>query len=348
MTSRIALDQVRCRYNGQIAVRDVSFTVAAGEIVSLLGPSGCGKTTILRAIAGLESVQAGSISLRGRSVSTTKGELPTEKRQLGMVTQDYALFPHLTALENASFGLHKKPRQQRKPIAEHWLDWVGMHDYADRYPHELSGGQQQRIALARSLAPEPDILLLDEPFASLDLELRERLAGKLRELLQANGATGLVVTHDQHEAFALADQIGVMQQGEILQWDTPHKIYHEPANRFVADFVGQGRLLPGTLIRPNAVRTAIGDIEGEQNVHANPGALVDVLLRPDDLIPDEQGSIQGRVIKRAFKGADILYTLRLDTDDEVLALFPSHVNPELGSNVRLRLAAEHLVAFPRQ
>ena len=199
-----------------------------GEIGCLLGSSGCGKSTVLRAICGFEPVKSGEILLRDKVVSSTSINLPPSQRRIGMVFQDFALFPHLNVLENVTFGLQSLPNQERSALAMDWLKRVALADKANAYPHELSGGQQQRVALARAMAPGPDLILLDEPFSSLDIELRERLAGEMRDILKANNITALLVTHDQFEAFAIADKIGVMAEGKVLQWDMPYELYHQP------------------------------------------------------------------------------------------------------------------------
>lgn len=214
--------------------QDVSFELRQGEIGCLLGESGCGKTTILRSIAGFEPLEAGHISLDGQIISTTTQVLPPEQRQVGMMFQDYALFPHLTVGENIAFGLRKRPRPQRQKRVDEMLKLVGLKAYEDRYPHELSGGQQQRVALARALAPEPQLLLLDEPFSNLDVDTREKLAFELRDILKQTGHTALLVTHNHDEAFALADQIGIMAHGKLQQWATPAQVYEHPANEYVS------------------------------------------------------------------------------------------------------------------
>jgi iron(III) transport system ATP-binding protein len=265
-----------------------------------------------------------------------------------MVFQEYALFPHMTVRDNIAFGLHRGPhRRTRAERLEEMLALTDLAPLADRYPHELSGGQQQRVALARALAPKPDLVLLDEPFSNLDTDLRERLTVEVREILRSQGATAIVVTHDQHEAFAIADQVGVMDAGRIVQWDTPYNLYHEPVDRFVADFVGQGRFLPGRLLDPERLATEAGEIRGNRAFVWPPGTEVDVLLRPDDIVPDPDGPLAARVTNKAFKGAEILYTLKLDAGPSLLSLFPSHLNHEVGETVRVRIDAEHLVAFPR-
>ena len=344
--SLLELNQIECRYQNQVVVQDLSLRVEEGGLACLLGPSGCGKTTALRAIAGFEAITKGSIHLAGRKVSEPGYQLPPEQRHIGMVFQEYALFPHLSVTDNVGFGLRDQSARQRRQTAQRMLELVGLAGSGDRYPHELSGGQQQRVALARALAPQPTLVLLDEPFSNLDVELRERLSLEVREILKSQGATGVLVTHDQQEAFAIADHIGVMHTGGILQWDTAYNLYHEPADRFVADFIGQGRFLRGTLLSPDTLETEAGIIKGKHAFAWPKGTEVDVLLRPDDVVHDGQGELRAEVINKAFKGAEILYTLRLATGAEVLSLFPSHSNHAIGDRVPVRIATEHLIAFP--
>ena len=265
-----------------------------------------------------------------------------------MVFQDHALFPHLKVFDNIAFGIRTARAEQKRQKVHELLEKIGLIDIADRYPHELSGGQNQRVALARALAPKPDLLLMDEPFSNLDLELRERLGYDVRDILKDEGMTCVMVTHDQFDAFALSDKVGVMAEGGIRQWDTPYNLYHEPADRFVADFIGDGVLLPGTLIRPDTVETELGVVQGERRYSWGEGSQIDVLIRPDDIVPDPQGTLQAVIVRKAFKGAEILYTLRLRSGALLLSLFPSHANHGLGEEVGIRLQADHLVAFPRR
>ncbi len=265
-----------------------------------------------------------------------------------MVFQDYALFPHLSIEDNVAFGLRGMDRTRRHAVVAEMLRLVGLPDIGGRYPHELSGGQQQRVALARALAAGPDLLLLDEPFSNLDVELRDRLGVEVRSILKQRRITTLMVTHDQHEAFALGDVIGIMQDGQIVQWDTPFNLYHQPANRFVAGFIGQSVMLPGDLVSSDTVQTEIGPIQGGRSYPWPVGTRVDVLLRPDDIVPDPESGLRARVVKEAFKGAEILYTLRLASGTDLLSLFPSHQRHSIGEEVGLRVAADHLVAFPRE
>ncbi len=342
----LVINNIRCSYSDTVVVQDLSLHVNRGAIACLLGPSGCGKTTVLRAVAGFHAIEAGEILLHERVVSRPGYMLPPESRRLGMVFQDHALFPHLTVAENVGFGVRGVSAAQRRGIVEEALATVGLSALARRYPHELSGGQQQRVALARALAPRPDVVLLDEPFSSLDVDLRERLSAEVRDILKRHGITAVVVTHDQHEAFALGDQVGVMHEGHILQWDTPYNLYHEPNCRFVADFIGQGVFLPGTLLTPDTVETELGVYRGNRAYPWPKGTRIEVLLRPDDIVADPASELRAEVVQKAFKGAGILYTLRLPSGGHVLALFPSHADHPVSDRVGIQVQADHLVAFP--
>jgi iron(III) transport system ATP-binding protein len=343
----LELQNVSLGYRGEPVVRDLSLRLKQGDIGCLLGPSGCGKTTALRAIAGFEPVSAGTIRLDGRTVAEAGASVPPEQRHVGMVFQDYALFPHLSVERNIAFGLSKwRDADIRARVAE-LLEVIGLPSIAKRYPHELSGGQQQRVALARALAPCPTLLLLDEPFSSLDVDLRERLGQEVRDILKAQRITALLVTHDQHEAFAIADEIGVMRQGELQQWDSAYNLYHRPANRFVADFIGEGVLLPGTVVDGGHVETELGMLTGEIPGDCRAGCPVDVLLRPDDIVHDDASPLQAMVAHKAFRGADILYTLQLPSGRKALSLVPSHHDHELSGSIGIRLEVDHVVTFRR-
>ena len=345
----LKVDNIRAGYDDHNVVSELSFHVNQGEIVSLLGASGCGKTTVLRAIAGFEPLRDGQIVIDEQLASSADITLPPEQRSVGMVFQDYALFPHLNIADNIAFGLRKLAASDRDYQVKQLLSAVGLPGLGERYPHELSGGQQQRVALARALAPSPKLLLMDEPFSNLDVELRERLSLEVRDILKAQGITGIMVTHDQHEAFAVSDKVGVMQQGRIEQWDTPYNLYHEPQTRFVADFIGQGEFISGRIVEPARFETEFGILVSDRcNCEKAIGRQVDILIRPDDLIADEQGDIAATVVEKAFKGAEILYTLQTDQGTRLLSLFPSHRNHALGEQVRVRIDAEHLICFPHQ
>ncbi|MBI3067716.1 MAG: ABC transporter ATP-binding protein [Betaproteobacteria bacterium] len=338
---------VRHAYDAMPVLNALSLALESGKIGCLLGTSGCGKTTVLRCIAGFERIAGGEILLSGIPVSSTSTHLPPEKRRVGMVFQDYALFPHLTVAGNIAFGLRQRGAPEGASRVSDLLEVIGMEDARDKYPHELSGGQQQRVALARALAPKPDLLLLDDPFSNLDVDLRERLSQEVREILKQQRTTAILVTHDQHEAFTIADEIGIMHGGTIQQWDTAYNLYHKPVNRFVADFVGQGVLLPGTVLNENRIKLEVGILQGDVAADWPQGCTVDVLLRPDDILHDDSSPLRAQVLHKAFRGAEFLYTLQLPGGGRVLSLVPSHHNHAIGEKVGIRLEIDHLVAFRR-
>ena len=353
MPALLEIQDLHHSYLSHEAVCGLSFSLERGAIGCLLGPSGCGKTTVLRCIAGFETPSAGRILLNGTVVSSAQISLPPEKRRVGMVFQEHALFPHLNAARNIAFGISDKELAGER--VQELATLTGITDLLQKYPHELSGGQQQRVALARALAPRPALLLLDEPFSNLDTDLRERLSQELREIIKASGATAVLVTHDQHEAFAMADEIGVVREGRIEQWDSAYNLYHRPANRFVADFVGQGVLLPAKVLNPKQIEIELGVLEGDIP-HAcqigcqvcSKGCLAEVLLRPDDVVHDDAAPTQAEVVHKAFRGAEIMYTLKLASGRKVLALVPSHHNHALGEHIGIRLDVDHVVAFAPQ
>jgi len=283
----------------------------------------------------------------GKLLSGPGRWVPPERRRIGMVFQDFALFPHLDAAANVAFGLRDADAGARRRRAAELLELVGLAAEAKRMPHELSGGQQQRIALARALAPRPHLVLLDEPFSNLDADVRMALAQQLRAALVAEGATALLVTHDQREAFAIADEIGVMRAGRLEQWDAPWALYHSPATRFVADFVGEGTFIQGTVLGPGRVSTELGVIEGQLTSEQSAGAQVDLLLRPDDVIHDDASALRAEVIERVFRGAEFRYQLRLPSGALVLSFVPSHHDHAIGERIGIRLETQHLVGFPR-
>ncbi len=351
----LKLVQVSQAYGAREVVKDLSFDLLPGQIGCLLGPSGCGKTTVLRCIAGFEPIAAGHIEIGGETVSSPARLTPPEKRQIGMVFQDYALFPHLTVADNIAFGLGALGKDSRQRRVDELLALTGLLETANKYPHQLSGGQQQRVALARALAPKPRLLLMDEPFSNLDVELRERLSLEVRDILRREGMTALIVTHDQNEAFALADVVGVMHEGTIQQWDTPYNLYHQPANRFVADFVGQGVFLPGMALNNKMVEIELGVLHGmiptdcnaTECEHCEHDCYVDVLLRPDDIVHDDESLMMAEVENKAFRGAEFLYTLKLPSGARALSLVPSHHDHAIGERIGIKLAVDHVVAYRR-
>ena len=343
------------QYPGQphAAVDGVSLGLRAGDIGVLIGPSGCGKTTLLRAVAGLERAHSGSITLERETVSDAGHHVPAEKRRIGMVFQDYALFPHLNVGRNVGFGIASLARNEREKRVAEVLKLVGLDGMQARFPHELSGGQQQRVALARALAPRPRLLLLDEPFSNLDVDLRERLAHEVRGILKAAGATALFVTHDQLEAFAIGDVIGVMHEGHLHQWDDAYALYHRPATRFVAEFIGHGVFTPAQIQQHGGdvvVQTPLGallDVDECPLPTAYDAGLCDVLLRADDIVHDDLAPVKAQITRKAFRGSEFLYTLRLTTGETLMTHVPSHHNHAVGEWIGIRAEVDHVVTFAR-
>jgi iron(III) transport system ATP-binding protein len=320
---------LRKRFGAVAALAGADLEVARGEIVALLGPSGCGKTTLLRAIAGFERPDEGRIELEGRVVCGDGAWVPPEARRVGMVFQDYALFPHLTVAANVGFGLPRGERRRGPRVAE-LLALVELDGLGERYPHELSGGQQQRVAFARALAPSPQIVLLDEPWSNLDPQLRADLRREVSAVLRPLGVTAILVTHDREEAFSVADRVALMRDGAIVQAGTPEELYFSPATRWAAEFVGAGNLLPGT-VDERGIETPLGRVPGD----CAPGH-VEVVVRPElvVLVPDAHG--RGEVVGREFRGHDVFYRVRLD-GLELVSQRPSNEAVPLGARVSVRL-----------
>lgn len=345
MTKQLEINNLSVSFDNVNIINEISFSLNAGSIGCILGPSGCGKTTILRAIAGFQKINKGNIVLGGIQISSTNSTLPPERRNIGMVFQDFALFPNLTVEENILFGLRNWSHLEKQQRLKELLELINLKHLAKSYSHQLSGGQQQRIALARAMAPKPDILLLDEPFASMDVELREQLAREVRIMLKQENITAILVTHDQHEAFVMADEISVINEGVIQQHDSGYNLYHKPKNMFVAGFIGQGVLIDGKVIEKNKIATVLGIIEGQLPEDCNENSKVKVLIRPDDIIHDDHSKEQATIIEKAFKGAEFLYTLKTITGTKILCLAPSHHNHKVNDSIGIRLGIDHIVVF---
>ncbi len=341
----LELRKVTCAYEaGRPAILDISLSVREGETLCLLGPSGCGKTTALRAIAGFEPVVAGEIHLESRLVSTPGTLVPTERRRVGMVFQDYALFPHLRVAENIAFGLRHLPSDQRAAQVQTMLALTSLSGFERRYPHELSGGQQQRVALARALAQKPVVLLLDEPFSNLDPDMTGKMREELHALLRRTGTTSILVTHDHEEAFAIADRVAVLNNGRLEQFDTPEAIYHTPSTPFVADFVGQADFIPGT-IQNGKVSTEIGEFPNQGGYQGSPSVMV--MIRPDDVHIVPSAHCPARIVARQFRGSENLYTIGLPSGHIVHSSEASTNVYPLGTPVELQVIATHTVLFAR-
>ncbi len=342
----LSCEKVAYRYGEVPLLTDCTLSLEAGEIGCLLGPSGSGKTTVLRLIAGFIAPASGTIRLAGAVVADATRWVPAHRRRVGMVFQDHALFPHLTVAQNVAFGLQALDKAGRDTRVAELLELVGLTHAACAYPHELSGGQQQRVALARALAPKPRLLLMDEPFSSLDAGLREYLAQEVRAILKHEGITALMVTHDQAEALAIADRVGVLHDGQLAQWDTPYAVYHEPKSRFVAEFVGEGAFVRGQMYAGCTVSTIFGELQCRCATCLAPGSRVEVLLRPDDVVLDENSELIARIVEARFRGSMIRYRLSLPDNTMVLLDHPSHEPLRVGMHVGVALDVRHVVVFP--
>jgi len=347
----LSLADVTKRFGDERAVDGVSLDVRDGELVTLLGPSGCGKTTTLRMIAGLETPSEGTITIGDERVAGARDATPPEQRDVGLVFQEYALFPHLTVGENVAFGLEDEAAADER--VEELLELVDLEGYADRSPESLSGGERQRIALARSLAPEPDVLLLDEPFSNLDVRLREEMREEVRRILKAAGVTAVSVTHDQEEALSISDRVAIMNDGRLEQIGRPEDVFGHPESRFVASFLGQASFLTGTVVE-GGVDTSLGLLDDRQldgSIEEYRGAEIEVLVRPDDLraIPCPGPRTDGEVVHRQYTGPSFVYRVELDAGDVVHCQHNHATEFDHGTRVCVELEADHSLAwYPRE
>ncbi|MEF8838230.1 MAG: ATP-binding cassette domain-containing protein [Haloarculaceae archaeon] len=345
----LTIEGVTRDYGAETAVDRVDLSVREGELLTLLGPSGCGKTTTLRLVAGLERPTRGRITLDGTDLATTDTFVAPENRDVGLVFQNFALFPHLNVAENVAFGLRDADEETVDARVDELLDLVELGDHREKIPGQLSGGQRQRVALARSLAPEPDLLLLDEPFSNLDVRLRVEMREEVREILKAAGVTAISVTHDQEEALSISDRVAIMNDGRIEQVGKPEVVFENPESRFVASFLGRASFLPGR-VRGDVVDTPLGRLPSDQfngPVHAYDGARIEVLARPDDLEarPATDAVADGTVVNRQYTGPAFVYRVRLRSG-EVVRCLHNHVEAfEHDQPVDVAIVADHPLAW---
>ncbi|PCJ36583.1 MAG: iron ABC transporter ATP-binding protein [Cellvibrionales bacterium] len=341
----LKIDNMSLAYGDNIVLKNINLVLKKGECACLIGPSGSGKSSLLRAIAGFEKVRSGEVSIDGVRVSTTEFTVPPEQRKVGMLFQDLALFPHLTVQQNIAFGLAGLSKVEADKKIAALLELVGLSDFAGRYSHQLSGGQQQRVALARALAPEPDLLLLDEPFSSLDSELRQDLVADVFRILKEKNITTLMVTHDQVEAFSWADKLGVLIAGDLAQYDTPLSVYRAPSSKVVAAFVGLGSFIQGKVLADNKLQTAVGTACYTEQSTASIGTGLQVLIRPENIQVNNESAVRATVVERLFRGEDSLLTLELEGGEKLLLSSQNSEDFSTGQSVGIELTSQAVVAF---
>ncbi len=342
MSCALSINNLTCQYDDQTVLESLSIEVEQGQIVCLLGASGCGKTTLLKAVAGLLPLSSGQMSLNGVVIDDGENWLPPEQRNIGMIFQDYALFPHLTVAENIAFGLKNETPQQKLLKVEEMLGLVHLKGYGDRYPHQLSGGQQQRVAIARSLAYKPDLLLLDEPFSNIDTQVRHELISEIRKIFKQQGVTAIFVTHSREEAFAFSDKMAVMNNGVIEQYGTASELYYRPSSKFVADFLGGGSYLAATRVSQSAFETHLGVIEASAQQEIQLQAECALLLRPQHVQVQVDTESAVKVLEQHFMGDHCRYVIDVD-GDRLLATSSQALN--IGDSVAVKIDTQGVLAF---
>ena len=343
-SSKLEIKNISYSVNNNLILDNLNLDILPEEIISVIGPSASGKSSLLRVIAGFDQINSGRIILNDKIVDDGNLFIKPFQRNVGIIFQDLALFPHLNCAENILFGISKHEISKKKSRLDKLSDLLDIKNILEKFPHEISGGQQQRIAIARALAPQPELLLFDEPFSALDEELKDLLIADVKSLLKTEKITSVFVTHNIKEAFQLSDKIAYLSDRRIIQNDTPYNIYHKPLSREIAHFCGSGCFIRGTVIDSNHVATPLGNIFGNTVPH-KVNDDVDVMVRPDDIIHDDKSTESARVIEKKFFGPDFLYKLELSDGQNILCLTPSHHNHSINEVIGIRAEIDHLVLF---
>ena len=341
---KLEIEDVSLSIEGNLILDNLSLNIDEHEIISLIGPSASGKSSLLRIIAGFENISSGKVKLNGLIVDDRSTIVQPQNRNVGIIFQDLALFPHLSCKDNIIFGITNYSEDHKRQRLDRLCNLLDITSIKDKFPHEISGGQQQRIAIARALAPGPEILLLDEPFSALDEELKETLIHDVKNLLKEEKITTIVITHNIKEAFQLSDKIAFLDNKKIIQFDTAYNLYHKPYTKEIANFCGIGSFIKGTVIDSNHVSTILGDLFGDTSKY-KVGSNVSVMIRPDDIIHDDNSSQSAKVLEKIFFGSDFLYKLELSEGEKIFCYTPSHHNHAINEVIGIKPVIDHLILF---
>ena len=341
---KLEIEDVSLSIEGNLILDNLSLNIDEHEIISLIGPSASGKSSLLRIIAGFENISSGKVKLNGLIVDDRSTIVQPQNRNVGIIFQDLALFPHLSCKDNILFGITNYSADHKRQRLDRLCNLLDITSINDKFPHEISGGQQQRIAIARALAPGPEILLLDEPFSALDEELKETLIHDVKNLLKEEKITTIVITHNIKEAFQLSDKIAFLDNKKIIQFDTAYNLYHKPYTKEIANFCGIGSFINGTVIDNNHVSTILGDLFGDTSKY-KVGSNVSVMIRPDDIIHDDNSSQSAKVLEKIFFGSDFLYKLELSEGEKIFCYTPSHHNHAINEVIGIKPVIDHLILF---
>ena len=341
---KLEIENISLNLDNDRILDNLSLTVKEEEIISIIGPSASGKSSLLRVIAGFENISSGKVKLNGQTVDDTSTIIEPQERNIGIIFQDLALFPHLNCAENITFGISELSSKEKTKRLDRLEKVLGIIEISKKYPHEISGGQQQRVAIARALAPQPEILLLDEPFSALDENLKEKLLADLKILLKEEKITTIVITHNIKEAFQISDKIAFLSNKKIIQFDSAYNIYHKPLTREIANFCGIGSFINGEIIDKNHVETSLGKHFGDTTSYEI-GSSIDILIRPDDIIHDDDSTKSARVIEKNFHGSDFLYKLKLNSGENIFCYTPSHHDHGINEVIGIKSEMDHLILF---